>query len=66
MATISRTYAIMESAGVRLSGPIAKLAWAFLHIWYLMQNEDKLIVFLKWTWHYLTGKRGTRLIEKAP
>jgi NADH dehydrogenase len=63
MATIGRTFAIMESNRVRISGRAAKLAWAFLHIWYLMQNEDKLAVFMKWSWHYFTRTRGTRLIE---
>jgi hypothetical protein len=28
-----------------------------------MQNEDKLVVFLKWVWHYFTRTRGTRIIE---
>jgi NADH dehydrogenase len=64
MAAIGRTFAIMEARGMRLSGRLAKLAWAFLHIWYLMQNKDKLIVFVKWVWHYFTGTRGTRLIER--
>jgi NADH dehydrogenase len=64
MATIGRTFAIMEADGVRISGRLAKLAWAFLHIWYLMQNKDRLIVFMKWVWHYFTGTRGTRLIER--
>ncbi|BCS52886.1 NAD(P)/FAD-dependent oxidoreductase [Geobacter sp. SVR] len=65
MATIGRGFAIMESGRVRISGHFAKLAWAFLHIWYLMQNENRLIVFLKWTWHYFTRTRGTRLIERS-
>ncbi len=63
MATIGRAFAIMESDGVRLSGRFAKLAWAFLHIWYLMQNEDKLVIFMKWMWNYFTRTRGTRLIS---
>jgi NADH dehydrogenase len=63
MATIGRAFAIMESDRVRLSGRLAKLAWAFLHIWYLMQNEDKLVVFMKWMWQFFTRTRGTRLIE---
>jgi NADH dehydrogenase len=63
MATIGRTFAIMETAGIRLSGRMAKLAWAFLHIWYLMHNDDRLVVFLKWVWHFFTGTRGTCLIE---
>jgi len=67
MATIGRTFAIMESNRVRISGRPAKLAWAFLHIWYLMQNDDKLVVFMKWVWHYFTRTRGTRIIEgRAP
>ena len=64
MAAIGRTFAIMEARGMRLSGRLAKLAWAFLHIWYLMQSKDRLIVFVKWVWHYFTGTRGTRLIER--
>jgi NADH dehydrogenase len=65
MATIGRGFAIMQTDGVRFSGHLAKLAWAFLHIWYLMQNEDKLVVFMKWMWQYFTGTRGTRLIERG-
>ena len=61
---IGRTFAIMEANGVRFSGRLAKLAWAFLHIWYLMQNEDRLIIFMKWVWYYFTGTRGTRLIDR--
>jgi hypothetical protein len=30
-----------------------------------MQNEDKLVVFMKWMWQYFTGTRGTRLIERG-
>ena len=63
MATIGRAFAIIEAAGVRLSGRMAKIAWAFLHIWYLMPNDDRLIIFLKWVWNYFTGTRGTRLIK---
>ncbi|HTP04027.1 MAG TPA: NAD(P)/FAD-dependent oxidoreductase [Nitrospirota bacterium] len=64
LATISRNWAAMELGRLKLTGPIAKLAWAFVHIFSLLQTEDRMVVFLKWFYTYLTNKRGTRLIEK--
>jgi NADH dehydrogenase FAD-containing subunit len=65
LATISLNYALLESGPFRLSGPIAKLAWAFVHVFYLMQNDDRMVVFLKWMYAYFTRKRGTRIIEDS-
>jgi NADH dehydrogenase FAD-containing subunit len=65
LATISRNYALLESGRFRLAGPFAKLAWAFVHILYLMQNEDRMVVFVKWVYAYFTRKRGTRIIEDS-
>jgi NADH dehydrogenase len=65
LATVARNYALLESGRFRLAGPIAKLAWAFVHILYLMQNEDRMIVFVKWVYAYFTRKRGTRIIEDS-
>lgn len=65
LATVARNYALMESGPFRLAGPIAKLAWAFVHIFYLMQNEDRVVVFVKWMYAYFTSKRGTRIIEES-
>ena len=63
LATIARNYALLESGPFRLAGLIAKLAWAFVHIFYLIQNEDRVVVFVKWMYAYFTRKRGTRIIE---
>ncbi len=65
LATISRNYALLESGRFRLAGPFAKLAWAFVHILYLMQNEDRMVVFVKWVYAYFTRKRGTRIIDES-
>lgn len=65
LATVARNYALLESGPFKLSGPIAKLAWAFVHIFYLMQNEDRVVVFVKWMYAYFTRKRGTRIIEES-
>jgi NADH dehydrogenase len=65
LATISRNYALLESGRVRLAGRFAKVAWAFIHILYLMQNEDRMVVFVKWMYAYFTRKRGTRIIDES-
>ncbi len=62
MATIGRRAAIMETAGIRMSGLIAWLAWLFIHIMYLVGFRNRLVVFVQWAFSYLTWQRGARLI----
>ena len=64
MAVIGRRKAVAESGKIRLTGLPAWLGWAFIHIYFLIEFEDKLVVFVRWAWNYLTGKRGSRLITK--
>lgn len=49
-------------AGLRLHGFPAWLAWVFVHIWYLIEFDNKLLVLFQWAWNYFTRKRGARLI----
>lgn len=63
LATIGSNYALLEIGRLKLAGFMAKIAWAFVHIFYLMENDNRILVFLKWTFAYLTNKRGARLIE---
>jgi NADH dehydrogenase FAD-containing subunit len=62
MATIGRTFAVMEAGPLRWSGLPAKLAWLAVHIAVLNQLENQLSVLLQWTWTYLTKDRGARII----
>ena len=62
MATIGRTFAVMEAGPLRWSGLPAKLAWLAVHIAVLNQLENQLSVLLQWTWTYLTKERGARII----
>jgi NADH dehydrogenase len=62
MATIGRRAAIMETAGIRMSGLIAWLAWLFIHIMFLVGFRNRLMVFVQWAFSYLTWQRGARLI----
>lgn len=66
MATIGRWAAIMETAGVRLRGWLAWLAWLFIHILALIGFRNRAVVMLQWAWSYLTWQRGARLITGDP
>jgi NADH dehydrogenase len=63
MATIGRRAAVAElPRGLKLTGPIAWLAWLGLHLVYLLGVRNRVSVFVNWAWNYLTWDRGPRLI----
>jgi NADH dehydrogenase len=69
MATIGRARAVAELRGLRLWGLLAFLAWAFVHLWYLVGFRNRLAVFINWIWAYLISKHGARVItggRRAP
>jgi len=64
LATIGRNYAILESGKLKLAGFAANLVWALIHIYFLLQKEDRFVVFLKWAFNYITQRRSSRIIEE--
>jgi NADH dehydrogenase len=62
MATIGRAAAVADLNGVRFSGLLAWLAWLFIHILYLIEFENRLLVLMQWAWSYFTRNRSARLI----
>jgi len=66
MATIGKRRAVAEVGTVRLTGTIAWLAWVFIHITRLVTLESRLVVFLQWTWYWLTWNRSARLVSHQP
>jgi NADH dehydrogenase len=62
MATIGRKRAVAELRGFRLSGFVAWLAWLFVHVFYLIDFRNRVVVLLDWAWAYFTYRRGSRLI----
>jgi NADH dehydrogenase len=62
MATIGRARAVAQLRGLRLWGFIAWLAWAFIHLWYLVGFRNRVFVFLNWMWAYVWSKHGARVI----
>ncbi|MCC6137847.1 MAG: NAD(P)/FAD-dependent oxidoreductase [Bdellovibrionaceae bacterium] len=62
MATIGKSRAVMDFRGIKATGWIAWMAWLFIHIFYLIGFQNKLFVFIRWMWSYLTFGKGARLI----
>ncbi len=62
MATIGRAAAVADLGWIRFSGFLAWLAWLFIHILYLIEFENRLLVLLQWAWNYFTRNRSARLV----
>lgn len=62
MATIGRNRAIADIRGLKLTGFLAWLAWAGLHITKLIGFRNRLLVMTQWLFAYLKFDRGARLI----
>jgi NADH dehydrogenase len=67
LATIGRAAAVADIKGVRLSGLIAWIIWVVVHLWYLVGFQNRILVFTRWFFNFVTHGRGARLItEQEP
>jgi NADH dehydrogenase FAD-containing subunit len=64
MAVVGKNFAVLQSHKVQVSGLVAWLAWALIHLQFLATSSLRLAVFLQWVWTYLTSQRGSQLIVK--
>jgi NADH dehydrogenase len=62
MATIGRAAAVANLRWVRFGGLLAWLAWLLLHLMYIVEFENRLLVLLQWAWNYFSRNRSARLI----
>jgi NADH dehydrogenase len=62
LAVIGRAAAVANIFGVHLSGMPAWLVWLFVHLLYIVQFQNRVLVFIQWGFEYLTFNRGARLI----
>jgi NADH dehydrogenase len=62
LATIGRNSAVADIRGLRLTGFVAWLTWAVVHIFNLVGFRNRVLVAIQWIWGYLTFTRGARLI----
>ena len=65
LATIGRGAAVADIGPFHLSGLIAWLTWVVVHLWYLVGFENRLLVFTRWAFNFVTHGRGAPLITGA-
>jgi NADH:ubiquinone reductase (H+-translocating) len=62
MAVIGRNAAVANIFGFHVSGFVAWFIWLFIHLFYIVEFQSRLMVFIQWGIQYLTFSRGARLI----
>jgi NADH dehydrogenase len=65
LATVGRSFAVLDFHGVTLSGFFAWVAWIIVHIFYLIGFRNRMLVMIQWFWAYITFQRGARLIVRS-
>jgi NADH:ubiquinone reductase (H+-translocating) len=65
MAVIGKNFAILETRRIRMSGLLAWLAWAFVHIVALPGRQNRMRVRTQWLWSYFTGQRSSLLMSEG-
>ena len=66
LATIGRARGVANVKGFRFGGFLAWVAWLAVHIFYLIGFRNRFFVLAGWAWHYLTFRRGARIITGVP
>jgi NADH:ubiquinone reductase (H+-translocating) len=62
LATIGRGSAVADIRGLKLWGLPAWFVWLFVHIYYLIGFQNRILVLMEWGLNYFTRGRGARLI----
>ena len=62
LTTIGRSAAVAQMGRFQLSGPIAWLAWLFIHVMFLVGFRNRVLVIIQWAWSFFSYDRGARLI----
>ena len=62
MATVGRSFAVVQLHRLKFSGFVAWIVWLWVHIMYLTQFTNRLLVVIQWGWSYFTRNRSARII----
>lgn len=65
LAVIGKHAAVIDFGFVKLSGILAWLIWMFIHVFYLLEFDNQIIVAIQWIWSYFTSNKGDRLIVSS-
>ena len=62
LAVIGRAAGVADFGRWHFHGWPAWMLWLFVHLMYLAQFRNRLLVFIRWGFQYLTFDRGARII----
>jgi NADH dehydrogenase len=62
LATIGRGAAIAKMGPIAFDGFVAWVIWLFVHLLYLVEFQNRVIVVMRWAWDFFVHERGARLI----
>jgi NADH dehydrogenase len=62
LATIGRAAAVADIGWIKLSGFPAWVTWLFVHLMYLVQFHNRVLVMIQWGYNYFSRGRAARLI----
>jgi NADH dehydrogenase len=62
LATIGKAKAVADLPGIEVTGFIAWLTWLFVHLFYLIGFQNRLVVFTRWSASFLSNGRSSRII----
>lgn len=65
MATIGKHSAVANIKGLKFSGIFAWVLWLFVHLMTLVDFRNRISVFMKWLWNYLSWKSSARVLVDA-
>lgn len=66
MATIGNNKAVVDLPFVKFNGYFAWFIWMFLHLMLILSVKNKLIIFIDWSWKFITKDTSLRLILVHP
>jgi NADH dehydrogenase len=66
MAIVGRASAIAHIGRFQFAGFFAWLTWLFVHLMYLVEFENRVLVLVQWGWYYFRRNRAARLITQTP
>lgn len=62
MATVGRSFGVVDIGFLHFTGFLAWLTWLVVHILFLIGARNRLMVLLQYAWSYFTYQRGVRII----
>ncbi len=62
LATVGRSFGVVDSGPIHVTGFLAWVTWLVVHIFFLIGFRNRVIVLREYAWNYVTFQRGARVI----